>query len=155
MSGLAKYLLQNNFEVSGSDICDSKYVQMVKALGAKVYIGHDQTNVPEDSIVVASTAIRNDNPEIQKAKSLGLPIWHRSDLLAEISKSKNILYTGTVSKSADGSGSGLLTEKKKSIPERCMFIMIKKQKLISNSDNFFYCKDNINKCYNFLIRNFH
>lgn len=86
MSGLAKYLLQNDFEVSGSDIKDSKYVQGVRKLGAKVHIGHDENNVPDDCIVVASTAIRENNPEIQKAKRLGLPIWHRSDLLAEIAQ---------------------------------------------------------------------
>lgn len=86
MSGLAKYLLQNDFEVSGSDINDSKYVQGVRKLGAKVHIGHDKNNVPDDCIVVASTAIRENNPEIQKAKRLGLPIWHRSDLLAEIAQ---------------------------------------------------------------------
>lgn len=97
MSGLAKYLLQNGFEVSGSDISDSKYVQNVKKLGAKVYIGHDENNVPEDCIVVASTAIRDTNPEMQKAKRLGLPIYHRSDLLAEISKNEEyfIGYSGT------------------------------------------------------------
>ena len=72
MSGLAKYLLQNDFEVSGSDINDSKYVQGVRKLGAKVHIGHDENNVPDDCIVVASTAIRENNPEIQKAKRLGL-----------------------------------------------------------------------------------
>lgn len=86
MSGLAKYLLQNDFEVSGSDINDSKYVQGVRKLGARVHIGHDENNVPDDCIVVASTAIRENNPEIQKAKRLGLPIWHRSDLLAEIAQ---------------------------------------------------------------------
>lgn len=97
MSGLAKYLLQNGFEVSGSDINDSKYVQNVKKLGAKVYIGHDENNVPDDCIVVASTAIRDTNPEMQKAKRLGLPIYHRSDLLAEISKNEEyfIGYSGT------------------------------------------------------------
>ena len=88
MSGLAKYLLQNGFEVSGSDINDSKYVQEVRNLGAKVFIGHNESNVPDDCIVVASTAIREDNPEKQKARRLGLPIYHRSDLLAEISKNE-------------------------------------------------------------------
>ena len=97
MSGLAKYLLQKGFEVSGSDINDSKYVQNVKKLGAKVFIGHDESNVPDDCIIVASTAIRESNPEIQKAKRLGLPIYHRSDLLAEISKNEEyfIGYSGT------------------------------------------------------------
>ena len=97
MSGLAKYLLQNGYEVSGSDINDSKYVKSVRDLGAKVYIGHNEDNLPDDCIVVASTAIREFNPEIQKAKRLGLPIWHRSDLLAEISRGEEyfIGYSGT------------------------------------------------------------
>ncbi len=97
MSGLAKYLLQNGYEVSGSDINDSKYVKGVRDLGAKVYIGHNEDNLPDDCIVVASTAIREFNPEIQKAKRLGLPIWHRSDLLAEISRGEEyfIGYSGT------------------------------------------------------------
>jgi UDP-N-acetylmuramate--alanine ligase len=97
MSGLAKYLLQKGFEVSGSDINDSKYVQRVKDLGAKVFIGHDENNLPEDCTVIASTAIRESNPEMQKAKRLGLSIWHRSDLLAEISKNEKyfIGFSGT------------------------------------------------------------
>ncbi len=97
MSGLAKYLLQNGYDVTGSDINDSKYVKMVRDLGAKVYIGHNEDNLPDDCIVVASTAIREFNPEIQKAKRLGLPIWHRSDLLAEISRNEEyfIGYSGT------------------------------------------------------------
>ena len=97
MSGLAKYLLQKGYEVSGSDINDSKYVKSVKDLGARVFIGHDENNLPEDCIVVASTAIKENNPEIQKAKRLGLPIWHRSDLLAEISKTEKyfIGFSGT------------------------------------------------------------
>ena len=97
MSGLAKFLLQDGFEVSGSDINDSKYVQNVKKLGAKVHIGHDENNLPDDSVVVASTAIRESNPEMQKAKRLGLPIYHRSDLLAEISKTEEyfIGFSGT------------------------------------------------------------
>ena len=97
MSGLAKYLLQNGYEVSGSDINDSKYVKSVRDLGAKVYIGHNEDNLPDDCIVVASTAIREFNPEIQKAKRLGLPIWHRSDLLAEISRNEQYFmgFSGT------------------------------------------------------------
>ena len=69
MSGLAKYLLENGCEVSGSDVCDSKYVQKVKGLGAKVSIGHSKDNVPDNAIVIASTAIRDTNPEIIRAKS--------------------------------------------------------------------------------------
>ena len=86
MSGLAKYLLENGCEVSGSDICDSKYIDKLRNLGAKVHIGHNADNVPADAIVVASTAIKQDNPEMIRAKELGLTIFHRSDVLAEISR---------------------------------------------------------------------
>ena len=113
MSGLAKYLLQNDFEVSGSDINDSKYVQGVRKLGAKVHIGHDENNVPDDCIVVASTAIRENNPEIQKAKRLGLPIWHRSDLLAEIAQHEPyfIGFSGTHGKTTTSGLSSYVLEK--------------------------------------------
>ena len=86
MSGLAKYLLELGCTVSGSDIKESKYTKKVEELGAKVYIGHNADYVEKDMIVVASTAIREDNPEIVKAKELGLKIQHRSDILKMISE---------------------------------------------------------------------
>ncbi len=97
MSGLAKYLLENGFEVSGSDISDSKYVEKLRQLGAKVFIGHDAANLPDDCVVVASTAVKEDNPELKKARALGLSVYHRSDLLAEISRSDKcfIGFSGT------------------------------------------------------------
>ena len=85
MSGLAKYLLEQGYEVSGSDICESKYTEKLKNLGAEIFIGHKAENLPDDCIVVTSTAIKDSNPELKKAKELGLTIYHRSDLLAEIS----------------------------------------------------------------------
>ena len=61
MSGLAKYLLEDGHTVSGSDICDSKYIDKLKNLGAKVSIGHSAENVPESAKVIVSTAIRENN----------------------------------------------------------------------------------------------
>ncbi len=86
MSGLAKYLLELGCQVSGSDIKESKYTKKVEALGAKVYIGHDAKYIEPDMIVVASTAIREDNPEKVKARELGLDVLHRSDVLKMISE---------------------------------------------------------------------
>ena len=86
MSGLAKYLLEDGHTVSGSDIVDSKYVDKLRKLGAEVFIGQKAENVPNDAIIIKSTAIRDNNPEVVRAKELGLPIYHRSDLLAEIAK---------------------------------------------------------------------
>lgn len=86
MSGLAKYLLELGCTVSGSDIKASKYTKKVEDLGAKVYIGHDAKYIEPDMIVVASTAIREDNPEILRAKELGIDVLHRSDILKLISE---------------------------------------------------------------------
>lgn len=88
MSGLAKYLLEDGYTVTGSDIADSKYIDALKSLGAEVNIGHNETNLPDDTdVVVVSTAIKENNPELIKARNLGMKIYHRSDLLAEIAKS--------------------------------------------------------------------
>lgn len=86
MSGLAKYLVEDGFNVLGSDIKQNRNIIELEKLGAKIFIGHDENNLPDNCIVVASTAIREDNPELIKAKRLGLEILHRSDLLAKISK---------------------------------------------------------------------
>lgn len=113
MSGLAKYLLENGCEVAGSDVCDSKYVQKVKKLGAAVHIGHSADNVPKDCVVIASTAIRDNNPEMVRAKELGLPIYHRSDMLAEISKEGKFFlgYSGTHGKTTTSGLSSYVMEK--------------------------------------------
>lgn len=86
MSGLAKYLVEAGFDVLGSDIKQNRNIIELEKLGAKIFIGHDENNLPENCIVVASTAIKEDNPELMKANRLGLEILHRSDLLARISK---------------------------------------------------------------------
>ena len=97
MSGLAKYLLEDGNIVSGSDISDSKYIKKLRLLGAKIFIGHNKDNVPNDAIVIKSTAIRDNNPEVIRAKELGLEIYHRSDLLAEIAtkaQQENKIFIG-------------------------------------------------------------
>ena len=113
MSGLAKYLLENGFEVSGSDISDSKYIKKIRDLGAKVYIGHDENNLPEDCVVVASTAIKEDNPELRKAGRLGLKVLHRSDVLAQVSSAGKFFlgYSGTHGKTTTSGLSAYVLEK--------------------------------------------
>lgn len=113
MSGLAKYLLGNGCDVSGSDIVDSKYIQKLRDLGAKVYIGQKAENVPNDATVVASTAIRENNPEMVRARELGLTVYHRSDILAKISRwGKFFLgYSGTHGKTTTSGLSSYVLEK--------------------------------------------
>ncbi len=97
MSGLAKYLLESGCKVSGSDICESKYITKLKDMGADIHIGHNEENLPQDSIVVVSSAIRENNPELLKAKREGMQILHRSDLLEKLSRiqGKFIGFSGT------------------------------------------------------------
>ncbi|MCQ2754716.1 MAG: UDP-N-acetylmuramate--L-alanine ligase [bacterium] len=117
MSGLAKYLLEEGHTVSGSDIEDSKYINALRDLGATVYIGHDEKNLPEDATVIVSTAIRETNPELKKARNLGLKVYHRSDLLQEISASAQkqgkcfIGYSGTHGKTTTSGLSSYVLEK--------------------------------------------
>ena len=87
MSGLAKYLLESGHSVSGSDIQDSKYVEALRQLGADIHIGHNEENLSEEvDAIIVSTAIRDSNPELVKARNLSMKIYHRSDLLKEIAE---------------------------------------------------------------------
>lgn len=113
MSGLAKYLLQEGFKVSGSDISESKYTKQLVELGGKIYIGHNAENVPNDAVVVVSSAIRESNVELMRARELGLPVYHRSDLLAELSSRKPMFigFSGTHGKTTtSGMASYLLSK---------------------------------------------
>lgn len=130
MSGLAKYLLQEGFEVSGSDINESKYTKQLIELGAKIHIGHSEKNIEKNSVIIVSSAIKDTNVELIKAKELGLPIYHRSDLLAELSERKSnfIGFSGTHGKTTtSGFASYVLSKSNKKpsfvvggiIPEYC------------------------------------
>ena len=85
MSALAKYLAQRGAVVTGSDIQESKYTHLLEELGVSVSIGHRADLITNDMIVVASSAIKDSNPELKRAKELGLKIYHRSDILKIIS----------------------------------------------------------------------
>lgn len=85
-SALAKILLRLGYSVSGSDINESKYTKLVSELGAKVFIGHNEKNILGKPKVVVSSAIKENNPELIKARELNLEVMHRSDCLNFISK---------------------------------------------------------------------
>lgn len=88
MSGIARVLLARGIEVSGSDAKDSRRLQALKPVGGKVFVGHDASNLLIDgtkpSVVVVSTAISQDNPEVIKAAELGIPVVSRATALAEL-----------------------------------------------------------------------
>lgn len=84
MSGLAKLLLESGHAVSGSDVRDSANVTTLRALGARIEIGHDAGNLGEAETVVVTSALWPTNPELLAARDLGLPVLHRSALLAHL-----------------------------------------------------------------------
>ncbi len=98
MSALAKFLSENGAIVSGSDISESKYTSLLRKIGVKINIGHNADLISDDMIIVASSAIKDNNPEIIRAKELGLKVNHRSDVLKMISdefaNSSNSLFIG-------------------------------------------------------------
>jgi UDP-N-acetylmuramate--alanine ligase len=81
MSGLAKFLLELGYNVSGSDIKDSPTMFSISAHGGTVYVGHNAENIEKASLIVASSAIKTDNPEIAEAIKRNIPIIHRSQVL--------------------------------------------------------------------------
>jgi UDP-N-acetylmuramate--alanine ligase len=96
MSGIAEVMLNLGFEVSGSDIADSAAIQRLKALGAKVHIGHADANVSGANAVVTSTAIKPDNPEVAAARARRIPVVPRAMMLAELMRLKQgIAVAGT------------------------------------------------------------
>ena len=84
MSGLALVSKALGAEVSGSDRAESSYLERLRAAGIEPVIGHDAAHVPEGADVVVSTAIPESNPELARARELGLRVLHRGDLLAEV-----------------------------------------------------------------------
>lgn len=84
-SALANILLKEGKKVSGSDISKNKYTKKLENLGAVIHEGHYANNIKGSPVVVVSSAIKEDNPELIEAKRRGLKIIHRSDLLKIIS----------------------------------------------------------------------
>jgi UDP-N-acetylmuramate--alanine ligase len=89
MSGIARILLQMGYKVSGSDIAESPTIDELRKLGATIFIGHSEKNLPpETDVVVYSSAVSPDNPEIKEAKRRGIPVIPRGEMLAELMRVK-------------------------------------------------------------------
>ncbi len=88
MSGIAEVLNNMGYQISGSDIKDSGTTQRLKDLGVKVSIGHCSDNVLGSDVVVMSSAVGRDNPEITAAKDNNIPVIQRAEMLAEIMRLK-------------------------------------------------------------------
>ncbi|KXU88430.1 UDP-N-acetylmuramate--alanine ligase [Caballeronia megalochromosomata] len=96
MSGIAEVLLNLGYHVSGSDLANGAVTERLRALGARVEIGHHEQNIEGANAVVVSTAVRADNPEVLAARHRRVPIVPRAVMLAELMRLKQgIAIAGT------------------------------------------------------------
>ena len=96
MSGIAEVLLNQGYEVSGSDMSDSAVVRHLRDLGAHVAVGHAAENVGDVQVLVKSTAISDENPELIEARRRNIAIIPRAEMLAELMRLRQgIAIAGT------------------------------------------------------------
>jgi UDP-N-acetylmuramate--alanine ligase len=91
MSGIARILIGMGHSVTGSDLRESSNVAALRELGAKIYIGHDQSHLGNPDTVVVTSALWPTNPEYVLAKEKGIPVIHRSQALAKLASSKRLI----------------------------------------------------------------
>ncbi len=96
MSGIAEVLLNLGYEVHGSDMSESAAVKRLRGLGAAVSIGHAAENLAGAHVLVKSTAVKEDNPEVAAAREQGIPVIPRAEMLAELMRLRTgIAIAGT------------------------------------------------------------
>ncbi|HEX5394245.1 MAG TPA: UDP-N-acetylmuramate--L-alanine ligase [Rhodocyclaceae bacterium] len=96
MSGIAEVLVNQGYDVSGSDLAESVTTKRLAAAGIRVHIGHQASNVAEADAVVVSTAVKEDNPEVMAARERKIPVVPRAQMLAELMRFKQgIAIAGT------------------------------------------------------------
>ena len=91
MSGIAQLLLHRGFKVSGSDLKENKITRDLARAGAEIFIGHKSTNIKAAQVIVYSSAIKEDNPEISEARRQGVPLLKRAEALAWLMKGKIVI----------------------------------------------------------------
>ncbi|NLE48941.1 MAG: UDP-N-acetylmuramate--L-alanine ligase, partial [Sandaracinaceae bacterium] len=89
MSGIAEVLLELGFRVSGSDLKESEVTRELEARGARIAFGHAARHIKEADVVVYSSAVKQDNPEIVAAKDQGIPVIRRAEMLGELMRLKS------------------------------------------------------------------
>ena len=101
MCGIAEVLINLRYAVSGSDLADSDTVARLRRLGGRIFIGHAAEQVHGADVVVTSTAVLANNPEVAEARRLGIPVIPRAEMLAELMRMKaGIAVAGTHGKTS-------------------------------------------------------
>ncbi len=88
MSGIAEVLLNLGYEISGSDLVSTEITQRLDDMGAAIHRGHEASHIGNADVVVTSTAVRPDNPEVLSAQRRNIPVIPRAEMLAELLKMK-------------------------------------------------------------------
>jgi UDP-N-acetylmuramate--alanine ligase len=96
MSGIAEVLVNLGYHVQGSDVADSANVARLRAKGVPIIIGHDAANLGDARVVVVSSAVKRDNPELRAARERLIPVVRRAEMLAELMRLKQaVAIAGT------------------------------------------------------------
>lgn len=96
MSGIAEVLANIGYEITGSDLAKNAMTERLASLGAKIFKGHAASNIEDANVVVVSSAVSEDNPEVVAAKENNIPVVPRAEMLAEIMRFSNgIAVAGT------------------------------------------------------------
>jgi UDP-N-acetylmuramate--alanine ligase len=96
MAGIAEVLLSEGYQVSGSDLAEGGLTKRLRALGAEIFIGHDATNVVSADVIVRSSAVGMENPELAAAQKNQIPIVQRAEMLGELMRFRyGIAIAGT------------------------------------------------------------
>ncbi|WP_290701982.1 UDP-N-acetylmuramate--L-alanine ligase [Amphritea sp.] len=96
MCGIAEVLLNQGYQISGSDIRASATTDRLEQMGAEIFIGHSSDNITAANVVVTSTAVNNENPEVSAARERRIPIVRRAEMLAELMRYRHgIAVAGT------------------------------------------------------------
>src|SRR3712207_3722850 len=88
MSGIAEVLLKQDYKISGSDLTENAVTRRLQSLGATIYKGHAADNIGAADAVVISSAVAEENPEVQAARSKMIPVVPRALMLAELMRLK-------------------------------------------------------------------
>lgn len=101
MSGIAEVLLNQGYQISGSDISLNASIRRLEAAGAEIFLGHDKSNVVGADVVVKSSAVTLENHEIAAANEAGIPVVRRAEMLAELMRYRHgIAVAGTHGKTS-------------------------------------------------------
>ena len=96
MCGIAEVMLNQGYNISGSDIAENDNVTKLRGLGANIVLSHTEGNVNNADVVVVSSAISSNNPEVRHAHELGIPVVPRAEMLSELMRKKTgIAISGT------------------------------------------------------------